>query len=678
MGDRFRSVLTMTLVAILGWSMHNWTNALRGCDETLLEIKLNNFDSLFPFHFYRDVIVEGNPPAWQLPVAPFAFPDIPLAGFCLQLAGKEVFLAVILYGILQVAFLVVGLALLARQLGLTRRQSFAGAMLCGSMIFNLSAWNLLLPVAEPLTQWHHHQLTSRADPTYLFACQSHAATLGMVVWSWLVGVKWFRGTSVPWGWWVAFLGLIFLGMFGNMLFLVQFVLPYVGLLALNWWRGRIPGGTAITLAVSSLMTAHLGRWTIRQLIHIGITPAGDGRRWEVVGAFAHGLATDLILKPDPMVWASVLAVGVAGIAIWRRSSFNSNSLLDFFILSICTTFAAVVYGGIQEAFRTAPLEYYSWSKRYWQVFLYIPFLIMPFLLLRFRPRGEEILGGALAAVAVTLALGMPEAKRPILGYQPDLVKALDANPDLRDGDWGASEIWSSRLVTLYSRRNLRAIPLDKSMGSFLWLGNRRWTTVDLNEPPWLQETPWRKRVRFVVADSFNTTFTLLPGYICSEFGLPDRVETVRHWHVGIFSNPTIPSRPNANPAGEKLPVVGRESRIDILNHQLVALDDFWRMMSIRVRVHNRSGDRWQRSSILQANAVTLGWEYVDSRGQSLLSGRIGLPAAIEPGGSVELSAIIPIPIKGSFDVLRLGMKQDDAEPTLDIEGPDTATIPRGD
>lgn len=674
MGDRFRLLLTLILVAVLGWSIQNWIQSLRACDESILEIKLNNFDSLFPFHFVRDVVVEGNPPTWQLPVAPFAFPDIPLAGVCLALTGKEVFLAVILYGIFQVTFLIVGVALLSRQLGAIPRQRFVGGMIGGIVIFSLSTWNFLLPMPVPLTQWHHHPLTSRADPTYLFACQSHAATLGMVVWSWLVGVKWFRGGPVHGGWWVLFLLMIFLGMFGNLLFLVQFVLPYVGLVALNGWRGRIPLRTAAGLGILALVTAHFGRWTIRNLINIGITPAGDGQRWEVVTSFAHGFLTDLVLHPDPVIWISLLILIVAGIGIARRSRFNSNSLLEFFVLSVFVTFSALVYGGIQETFRHLPLEYYSWSKRYWQVFLYLPLLITPFLLLRFWPRSIWVLSSTLAVVAAMLTMLMPEAKRTVWGYQPEFVRLLDANPELQEGDWGASEIWSSRLVTLYSRRNLRAIPLDPRLGSFLWLGNRYWTSVELKEPPWLTEIPWRERIRFVVADSFNTPCTLLPGYICREFGIPDRVDTLHRRHMGFYRKPTISSRLTVNSVVGDLPIVRLESRIEILNHHFVVLDDFWKMLSIRVRIHNRSGDRWEKASIFQTNAVTLGWQYVDSQGQTQLDGRIELPDTLEPGQSIELNEILPIPLGEHFDHLRLGMKQDDVERTHHIEGPNTATI----
>jgi len=95
----------------------NWIRAILSCDELVLEAKFFNFDTLFPFHIYRDVVDEGRSfSGWQLPIAPFAFPDIPLAGFAMFLTGSHALAAVVVYALLQLLLIVGGLAAIARAL----------------------------------------------------------------------------------------------------------------------------------------------------------------------------------------------------------------------------------------------------------------------------------------------------------------------------------------------------------------------------------------------------------------------------------------------------------------------------------------------------------------------------------------------------------------------------------
>src|SRR5437868_2091703 len=115
--------------------------SLGSLPEAQVERDWFNGDTLFPFHLAKDVLQDGNAFAgWQLPVAPYLFPDIPLAAACQLVGGGNVPCTALAYGFLQFALLTGGFLACVRALGLPRRGlADAGVLAAATALTLLSA-----------------------------------------------------------------------------------------------------------------------------------------------------------------------------------------------------------------------------------------------------------------------------------------------------------------------------------------------------------------------------------------------------------------------------------------------------------------------------------------------------------------------------------------------------------
>lgn len=523
--------------AVAVFALANVVCAVRSTSDGLVEGYLTSYDSLFPFQFARDVARRRwMMKEWNLPVAPFAFPDIPLAGLCDQLTRHDTLPAVILYAIVQNLLIAGGMAYLARSLGLSRPRVAAGLVLSFAIPMTICVINLSMPWSHRHTTEPQHIFARWLDGMNLFSSQTHAGTFAVVIWTFAVGLQTaLLPRTVGWQRFAKFAAvfgtLASLGYFGNRIFLVQLTLPFALLMMAMAVRGAMPwprlGAMLAILAVGSI----LGRRLLDAMMTAApaIDPRGLGDIPDMIGVFARGLWFDLATSPDPITWMCVAGVaGAAAVAVLGRDRVESSGIAvetpvplvwacrGYLMVSLLTM-AAVFYLGLQDGFRGdihLPDAYFFWAKKYWLPVLFTPMLAAPFVI-AWRCSPSMLAGAAAMFLAAQLAIlyQMPPAQRNVLHYRPEFVQRLDEAPELQRGDCGASGIHSSRLITMFSHKRLIGLPVLHGQ-PYYWL---------LNKAEFLP-APWEPRVRFTVD---------LEDSPVRYFGVPSRVEQSGHRYLSL-------------------------------------------------------------------------------------------------------------------------------------------------
>ena len=194
-----------------------------------------NSDLLFIAHQYEDAFVNGRGLAgWNLPPAPYFFPDITLLFPAFALTGP-IFHGYLLYGVLQFLALLVGFAFLLSELGVERRRAWWTTFIAG-----------VLFVA--LLQGAHPSLLVSFTPIF-HGGSTMAGVWLLALWIRLVRLGYSRLRAF---WFVVFSIALSLS---DLFSVTQFLIPIALVVVVAWRNSMIDSGIAKTVLNLIVLTA---------------------------------------------------------------------------------------------------------------------------------------------------------------------------------------------------------------------------------------------------------------------------------------------------------------------------------------------------------------------------------------------------------------------------------------
>jgi hypothetical protein len=457
-----------------------------------------NFDTLYAVHVYADVVTDGYPfSGWRFPIANWIFPDVCLASLWVALSGSPG-VAMFGYGLTQALLLAAGFLAGARWAGVRGR-------LCRVAI---------LATGAALTCLAVHRLHAGYPPyQYLFFPVYHTGTYVLAVWCAALALLLLRdGAAGRRGWFVLLLfGLLCgLGALGNLLFLVYLLLPLSLALGFGVLLALVPFRRALVPLAASWLGSAPGFLLQRRLFDATELQAESAVGIKVLCNGLHvyltELHTRLVHNHDAFHWVAVIWLGgallLAGWAVrrqcaagagGRRLSPAQGRLLVWLTtlgLAGVVTVAALLAGG--NVYFQEP-HCYNFALHYLQPLFFTAFyglavvaaLVGSALLPRHAPRLAWP-AAALSVLVPLLALARTGAPVTTLrDYQPELVRTLDELADeygLRAGITTSEFIpsrcteFTSRQISLFSRKGLRAHVHLGNLDPFIHVGNRYWYT----------------------------------------------------------------------------------------------------------------------------------------------------------------------------------------------------------
>lgn len=452
-----------------------------------------NSDTLFPVHFFIDWFRDGYPlSGWRFGIAPCWFPDIPVTAL-LYVLTRNVVLTNLIAGLLQFALLLIGFQLCWRALGLTETR------LSDSLTLSVGIGFLLC------TAWHVRFFY----PTIwkLLQPQTHISTLVLVMLGAALCIRLFRGALATRREKMLLAALALLSIGGGMsdpLFIPQMTFAMtVAALAFVWlglFRFR---GVVVPLTVSwlGILAGRLLNGAMFTVTDIRAQSDFTIDRFSTaLRTFLEGSAFEFA-HLDPLhlsagLWL-LIALG-AFLRLVRRLALRKVPLQDtpgreewvvFFLLfsalSGLSSAGAIIVGGTTGL---VELSDYRWSMDHYMhsIFYEAVFgwpLLLTLLCIRLRRPSHSwrpaVVYSSLAAVVlipVVCAFSVPSPAVPLHLYSPPFVRFLDSQAVRDELHNGATDYWAARLVTLFSRKGLRAYSVLPSLDPNPWVSNRYWYT----------------------------------------------------------------------------------------------------------------------------------------------------------------------------------------------------------
>jgi len=554
----------------------------------------------------------------------------------------------------------------------------------------LSAYDLI-HTAENYAGQHNPipLVPGRFDTTLLLACQSHSGTLAVVFWGCAALLRILAVPSdarVKSRRWVRFSLLVFLGTFGNLLFLTQFLLPVV---VFGMWLlvGRpIPRSRTLALIGCTILSGVAGRLAIFEATNVGEveTFVKSIDRPGVFRSFTRGFAYDLWKHFDPIM---VLAMGTWAVVAWvtlRRTfqkpgpDFVRFSIYQLLFLSTTITIASIIFAGMNPMFDGNRFRQYQFTKKYCEPGVFAPLLVLPFLSVRwlgdlFFRRSMPIAVSLVAIVAwqAVVWIPMPHSRRTFEDDRLDFVRFLDESEDIRPGAIGVSEVWSSRLISLTSHKKLRGIPVMPDLGPFYWLGNRVWFDSDPGTPELYREARFIVLNAVATINGFRTERAISDRHILERLGMADRTMTVADRQIGIgFRRGPVPAIVNSGERIEGINEPGTDisSRVTLVSTTVPERGQ-WPLLLYRVRVKNESGATWlvPPDSKTGTNVISVGWSVTDASDRETSGGRTALTRAIAPGAEHDFHIAISQPRAGETRTLTVAVVQDGVRWAYEID-----------
>lgn len=460
-----------------------------------------NGDTLYLPALYADLVAGGDPALWAQPNALFLFPDGALM-FLLLALTRNLYLAITLYGVVQILLFIVGLAMLARRV--TRQPALVALVPLAGAIFFLALPHLHLAFSLSIVSMYHF------GPVLLlpFALAlAHDLLLAP--------------SRMPWPRAFALTALVALGVAGNILFLFQTITPLLlmpGLLALA--RLTPPRRAAL---LAALLAAGAGAglaldraaslvFPVRPVVpvELGVTTT--------LAALASVLArAPELLRPLPLLGPLWLAFMVGAVVLVVRGLLrparrpaDAGRLLvvGAIALGVIVNLAVVILSGKD-------------GERYFLPALIFPCCFgWPLLIAAAWPGGAGVdfsFARAFPAVASSLVImfalpalrGLPTLAGH-LDYYPPLVRCVDEQARRLGLRAGMAHYWQARPIALFSKADVVAASARDKLEPRHWVN----TLADFRRP-----------FDFVLVDTTMTAPDLLldEGFIRARFGPPAAV-----------------------------------------------------------------------------------------------------------------------------------------------------------
>lgn len=514
---------------------------LSAADPSVLNMWLSS-DTLYPVNVFTDTFMDGySLSGWQFSIAPCWFPDLVLVGLFLGLT-RNVILATLLAGFIQIALIVGAFAVIRRAVRVTGGAA-QNVLLLGTGV----AITLFVATKPGLYYPGLYQF---------FLPQTHVGSLWVVLFGLGLALLWIRrayeGIAVSWTFVGAYALVCLLGGMSNVLFIVHMVAPLTLSLVFAVGFGMLPLRPTVLPVAAGWVASSVGAVLNRVLFNTTAVGAQSEIQYERImvslDTFMRGAAGKLLagdrLHLLAVLWGIVCLAYV--IAVLRKAVRNGVALLSltermtavFFcscLISSIFSMGAIVAGGSNGL---AVFKDYQWSMHYMHPAFLVPLFGLPlavswtnlFNLPQVR-RTVSFAGAAIAfLVPVVFLVRSSMPAQSIHLYTPPLVSFIDQLAQ-RDGlRYGLGGYWQARLVTLLSGRGVRAYAVDGSLHPLLWVSNREWYAELFTS-----KNPAR-RVDFVILD--DPAWKISREEAVRVFGDPVREETFNNTRVLIYASRT--------------------------------------------------------------------------------------------------------------------------------------------
>lgn len=484
-----------------------------------------NSDALYLACLYKDLFVDGYGwEGWNLPPAPYFFPDMALMFACLGLA-EDVGLGYALY----IAVFWLGIAV------------FFTGLLCWTSTpkrASLYALTAMLYFIALLQLPDNLQLT-----TFFFMPSFHAGNFyaGLLLLALVYRIL-TRGET--WGILILYFCVVTAGCVSDILILPQFIIPllltgiFFCALGATAWRGFL---SFFGLSLLAAGLSH-GVWSglIQHLLGAVLVDPGtriNPARW---GATASHMGNDLytcFTTVDRSFLIHLVLFAGLFIGMIRRSilvlrgrdsrtfgNVHPDHALLFLVVFTFFSLAGSVSSTIYASFWISPSE-----RRYLLPCYLLPLLSLTMALFTYRDRiSIWIKSSLLICVTVySAAVVLPEAlslrwSELKLSY-PSNVQSLDRLAREKGLRFGYGDYWNAKFITMYSRAGLRVNQLHPNLALYAWINNLSWYGND----------PGRKGrfpgYQFIVTDRMQT------NRILEEFGEPAFRQPCRGSEIFIYN-----------------------------------------------------------------------------------------------------------------------------------------------
>jgi hypothetical protein len=425
-----------------------------------------NFPSL-----YRDLFVDHfSIRGWTVSAAPFVFPDA-IAYFAIQALVPGFRMALYVFGLLQILALGVGCWWIARSVLEDERDAAARSPADVKLAAGLSAISLGLVVVtlggawSRLPAWDIPMLHTLVLPVH----HTGAFVTALFGIAWTVHAMRARVSRVEAG--VAAVCLA-AAVASDRLLVPEFVGPAVLVWGAsgNWrraWRAvaLIAGSTLVGVAVIALVSAPEQVLAGAPGISASLAAARQLRD-DVTGLQGASRVVSLLSAVGMLVAVAEL------FRAWKHpaTSRGYRWIPALFVVAMPMAVTMAVLGkGLYK--NPSTLHYFTgvWV---------LPIILLPVLLfprrLNLRSAGLAEVVCAVVVLIVTVGTVRPEAKRPFPDMMMPLAGCLDSLVETRRIQFGVSEYWLAKPVTLFSRRGLRVYQVTPGMTPRHWISNRLW------------------------------------------------------------------------------------------------------------------------------------------------------------------------------------------------------------
>ena len=261
--------------------------------------------------------------------------------------------------------------------------------------------------------------------------------------------------------------------------------------------------------------------------------------------FVRGLVARIVTADPLHLIALIWAALCAGYILYTFRSLVLRSraplprIMACVFLSCCLlagvcSIVSIVAGGSNGL---ADFKDYVWSMHYLHPVFLLPLFGFPMLLswivtatVSARVCRNLALLVAIFVTAVTtykIATGVTAAVG-LSSYRPPLVLFMDKLASTQPLEYGYGGYWQARLITLLSKRGLRAYAVDGMLNPLLWVSNREWYAETL------EDHARRPRVDFVVLD--DPLWKISREAAVRVFGEPAREVRFEDTRILLYSN----------------------------------------------------------------------------------------------------------------------------------------------
>jgi len=427
-------------------------------------------DLLYLPSLYRDLFIDGYSLAgWSLTPAPYYFPDMVLY-FLLRFITGDFLNATLVYAIIQPIILIYAFRFLLKQ--------FLGGL---SIIDEAIILLAFITLFSAIGTWDFLK--------YVLLPSMHTGSLIMSIVSLALFIRFIVKPSLP-GIIVIF-ALCMATAVSDMIFLVYFVLPVVlTFIPIRYLSNHLP---SLDNAAKALFASITGSVTGLAVYYATTPNRGIAHKYMITdtkSAFEslYIFLNDIISGLNPanffyliliLLWISISLYLVYSI-IKNKKSMEENQRLIFlfftvFLLaqSLITLSAVLITGNYSSpvGFRyllpltVMPLlgmyAYLSYYLSKWNPQLYFKKVLLSIVLIT-------------SCIVFTINLAGHTKQKSFTDYYPELVEYLDNNSGKYGLSYGLSDYWHAKLITMFSRKNLRVNQVQYDLQEVYWINNREW------------------------------------------------------------------------------------------------------------------------------------------------------------------------------------------------------------